>query len=110
MSPRSPEKYPFYPTIFLKKRDLWNFRREWPIHYPTETKGLIRERRAQRAIWGESKSEGTSHDLHENKCRKNVASLLSHDLIENRGSYISYPTMFLKTNWVSTFAQEKIIP
>ena len=98
------------PRSLSEQRDFANFHEKTSYSYRIDLKRASSKARAQWKIRGEFKSEGTSQDVHENKCRKNVTSLLSHDLDENRGGYGSYPTMFVKRNGVSTLAGEKLVP
>jgi len=108
--PTLPQSPPLIPRYLSKQRNLTIFFRKFSIGYPIEIKCVSSIEPLPWASAGEIKSEGTSHDVHENKYRKNVAPTLSHDLDENTGGYSFYPTMFMKRNEVSASAGEKIVP
>ena len=105
-----PQDPPFIPRYLTNQSNLLIFCGKLSLCYPIEITCFRQKELGNRAVAGELKSEGTSHDVIENKYRKNVTSLLSHDVDENTCGYRLDPTIFLKRNGVSTLAGEKIAP
>jgi hypothetical protein len=87
----TPRRMPMYATMYMKKKDLQEIRGiGWKL-YLTGNKGFIYPGADPVPEKGELKNAGISHDVVENKYRKNSGVRVSHDVYENRRLISSNP-------------------
>jgi hypothetical protein len=83
-APSSPEKTAGYATMYMKKQGLIGNPRDWMEFLCCWGERIYRTAVNPAPEKGGIKNAGISHDVIENKWRKNVGVVVTHDIYDNK--------------------------